>query len=329
MISPNIIEEQVDRLREKSVFITGGTGFFGKSFLDVLLKQDRVEDFKITILSRDPQKFQTDYPEYRSLGLQFLEGQVEDFKFPESRFEVILHFATPADAKMNVEAPIEMVNTIYRGMIRVLDFASHSGARSVLFSSSGAVYGPQPANLSHLSEAYTGAPQTTARGSAYGEAKRVAELLGVQHAKENGYDFKIARCFAFAGKRLNKKGAFAIGNFIRNACNGDDISVEGDGTSIRSYLYADDLIVWLLKILFDGKSCEPYNVGSDDSISIRDLAEKVRQTLGSKGTVLVRNKSDLAVPPSRYVPSIEKAKKELGLKVWTRLDDSIRLSAEG
>ncbi|MEQ1724266.1 MAG: NAD(P)-dependent oxidoreductase, partial [Pseudobdellovibrio sp.] len=164
--------------KSKSIFITGATGFFGRSLLDFFIK-NVIEFKKISILSRDPEAFLANWPLYAKIpGLDFIKGDVENFVFNNSHYDYILHFATPASATMNLKDPTGMTNVILNGTRHVLNFAIHCKASHILFTSSGAVYGVQPTDLSHIPETYIG----DATGSAYGEAKRLAEIMGCEYA---------------------------------------------------------------------------------------------------------------------------------------------------
>ena len=323
LIPLNIINDLKKKLFTQSLFITGGTGFFGRSILDFFVEQELFE-LNITLLTRDPQAFNQQYKQYHQLkNLKFHQGDIQTFEFPKKNYDQVIHLATPASAAMNISDPITMADIILIGTRRILEFSKHIQAKNILFASSGAVYGKQPSNLENTPETYAGAPLIYQSGAAYGEAKRMAELLGCEYSRKHGIPFKIARCFAFVGPHLDKTGSFAIGNFIRDANAGVPISISGDGTPLRSYLYSEDLVVWLFTILFNGNNNEPYNVGSDQSISIADLAEAVTKAINPSLEVKIAKKPHPDTPLERYVPSIEKARKDLGLAVWTDLKSAI------
>lgn len=263
----------------KRVLITGGTGFFGKSILDYYSRHSCEYEFKI--LSRHDGD---------------IIGDVATFTFPKEHFDAILHLASPLLGGMSDG---EAFSSIMAGTKHIAEFAKVNNA-TLLFASSGAVYG----RLSEtVSEDHPCDPV-----SGYGKAKLASECYFI----EKNVDVKIARCFAFVGKYLPRNGGFAIGNFIRDAQAGNDIAINGDGTPMRSYMYADDLVEWLFAILERGTSGRPYNVGSPHAISIRDLAILVRDTLGSKSEVKVLGKP---VPGAAnyYVPNVDRVVSELNV----------------
>ena len=300
----------------RRLFITGGTGFFGKSMLDYRLRHPEWSWAKAewVVLSRAPEHFKFASPALANQpGISFVAGDVRDFTFPEGRFDAIFHAATSAVTTMSDD---EMTSVILDGTRHVVEFAKVAGCRKVLFTSSGAVYGPR---ISPASEEDDSRPVT-----AYGKGKLKAEKILI----ESELEAKIARCFSFVGPHLNRNIHYAIGNFIQNCLDGKPIVINGDGTPLRSYLYADDLVEWLFAILQRGESGRPYNVGSDHAASIRELAETVRDAMGSKSGIVVKGTPKVGEEPSVYVPSIERTRSELGLEVKVSLEDAIRFSVE-
>ena len=298
----------------KKIFLTGGTGFFGKSILEKV-KNGIYNDYSFTILSRDPVKFLTENPQFNNLKqVQFITGDVRNFTFPKEEFDYIFHAGTPA---MHMPVGVER-DIIINGTKRILDFAKYCNAQKILFVSSGAVYGKQPTNVEFLSEDYLCKPYTE-----YGIAKLEAEEM----CKASGIFTIIPRCFAFTGKYLNRNIHFAIGNFIRDALVNKPIILTGDGTPYRSYLYADDLVEWLFTLLEKGENKECYNVGSDYAISIANLAKLVKKVLNSNSEIIIKGIPQEGVSPERYIPSIKKAK-ELGLSVKVTLEDAILKSVD-
>jgi len=314
-----------EQLRGGKVFVTGATGFFGIWILETFAyaNQELGLGAKLVGLSRNPEAFYEKVPhlmEESSITLH--RGDVRDFEFPEGSFSHVIHAGTTSSAPV---PPLEMLDTIIQGTRHTLDFAVAAGAKRFLFVSSGAVYGKQPPEISHIPETYNGAPDPMDPNSAYGEGKRVGEVLCAMAHQEHGLETTIARCFAFVGPHLPLDAHFAIGNFIRDAMKGDPIKVK-NGSPYRSYLYAADLAIWLWTILFKGAACRPYNIGSDQEITIADLAQNVSTTLG--GSVLpldsIFNFNALA---SCYVPSVKRAFSEMDLNTKIPLRESLLRSA--
>ena len=298
----------------RQIFLTGGTGFFGKSILSMFLR-GFFPKVSLTILSRNSVRFLEDHPEFQRLErVEFLSGDVRDFPFPDRRFDSVIHAATPAVVSL---PPGEMRDIILRGNERILAFAEHCGAQKLLLASSGAVYGIQPPELERVPEDFPCSPVTE-----YGIAKLEAERMCL----ESEIPTVIARCFAFTGPYLDRNIHFAIGNFIRDCLAREDIVIQGDGAPFRSYLHADDLTEWLFTLLFRGTHGQAYNVGSDRAVSIRELAETVRRVLGTGNQIRVLKRAEPGAKPSRYVPDIFKARKELGLSVKIGLEEAIRQS---
>lgn len=308
------------------LFITGGTGFFGRWLLASLLaaRVDLGSRVSATVLTRNSRAFAASFPELSSdPAIAFLDGDVRDFEPPGGFFTHIIHAATPADAAFNRDHPREMFETIVQGTTRVLDFAAECGAGAVLLCSSGAVYGRQPPEVERIAEDFNGGPDPLSTTSAYAEGKRAAEFL----ASASGLEVKIARGFAFVGPFLPLETHFAIGNFLGDALAGRTIRISGDGSPYRSYLHAADLAIWLWTILARGAAGRAYNVGSEEAVSIGELAERVRRIVAPEIGIEIARQYDPSLPAQRYVPSTARARAELGLQQWITLDDAIRRTA--
>lgn len=313
-------------LHGERLLITGGTGFFGSWLLEAIVSANQLlgANIETWILSRDPASFARRSPHLANApGIHWLTGDITEFPFPEGSFSHVIHAATAASAKLNETRPLEMLNTIMRGTERILEFARSHNTRKLLLISSGAVYGPQPPEMLLVPETYAGAPNSLSPVSAYGEGKRVMELMGSIANEKSSLEIKIARCFAFIGPHLPLDTHFAAGNFLRDALNRSNIRVAGNGQPSRSYLYAADLVVWLFRILAQGKSLRPYNVGSDQAITIAQLASMISES-SQHSSVEILSPLETGSPPPRYVPDISRAKQELNLGVSISLSESIR-----
>ena len=304
-------------LRGQRIFITGGTGFFGAWLLESYLwAHDHLElEGEITVLTRDPARFALRAPALAAHpALRLLAGDQGSFVFPSGTFHAVFH------AAVEYGDPWTLLASNLRGTLRILDFAARSSARRVLFTSSGAVYGPQPPELARVSETSRLSPDTTLPASAYGEMKRCSEALGCAAAGD--FDFTIARGFAFTGPYLPIDGASAFGNFIRDSLSGGPIVVKGDGTTIRSYLYGAYLAIWLWTILMRGQPRRAYNIGSPEAFSLGEVARRVAAQAHAE--VRICEEPVIGRLADRYVPDTDRARTELGLQPGIGLDEAIR-----
>lgn len=316
-------------VRGGRLFLTGGTGFFGQWLLESFTAavDEGALDAKVVVLTRSPERFREKAPHLATHpAVELLEGDVTEFDLAAPALEgitLLIHAATTSSEPVPAA---QMADTITLGTRRVLQLALARKVKRFLFVSSGAVYGTQPPALAHVGESYLGAPALSPTPlNVYGEAKRMAELLcQIAHAEE-GLPVVTARCFAFVGPHLPLDAHFAIGNFIRDALAGQPIHIGGDGTPVRSYLYAADLAIWLWTMLLRGEAGRIYNVGSPEEISIGDLARTVGELFHCPVTVATEPVSGTL--PTRYVPDTRRAECELGLIRTSTLPDAIRKTA--
>jgi nucleoside-diphosphate-sugar epimerase len=315
-----------EQLRGGRLFVTGGTGFFGKWLLETFAfaNAELQLEAELVALTRDPQRFLLEMPHLAEWdSIRFQTGDVRNFVFPDGTFTHVIHAATEASAALNEQSPRKMFNVIVDGTRRVLEFCERCGAEKLLLASSGAVYGKQPVGMTHVGEDFAGGPDPLSQTAAYAEGKRVAEMLCADAHSRRDLKTSIARCFAFVGPFLPLDRHFAIGNFLRDALKGGPVVVRSAGRDYRSYLYAADLTAWLWTILLQGESCRAYNVGSDEAISIANVARSVASLAGCgleiRGDELVNSN-----PASHYVPSIDRARDELGLTIATDFHTAIK-----
>jgi len=314
----------------RSVLLTGGSGFFGKSVLDAfhrgLLDTFGIE--RMVIVARRATRLRAEAPELCSEQIELVDSDVVSL---ESTFDadVIIHAAASADIARYGADPEGEARVVSEGARHLWELAARSrrGPRMLLVSS-GAVYGRQPAGLVSMTEETVPGPDVDRARLAYAAAKRAAETTVIGLATLTGLPTRIARCFAFVGPWLPLGASFAVGNFLQCALRGEPIRVRAVHSVVRSYLHADDLASWLMTLATaDGACCgDAYNVGSAEEVSIGDLAQMVASIAGV-GVLLpeeiVAPSAGTPEPADRYVPDVSKARREFGLAVSIPLRQAI------
>ncbi|MGA8272376.1 MAG: NAD-dependent epimerase/dehydratase family protein [Candidatus Sulfotelmatobacter sp.] len=320
-----------EEARGHRIFLTGGTGFFGCWLVESFCHINRALALgaRMVVLTRNPVAFVAKCPHLATNPDVVLHcGDVRSFVFPEGKFEYVIHAATETSAGASAATPLDIFSTIVGGTEHTLQFAMASGARKFLLTSSGAVYGKQPPEITHVPESYVGSPNPLDPANVYGEGKRAAELLCALYEAPGRMDCKIARCWAFCGPHLPLDRHFAIGNFIGDILAGRPVQIQSDGTPRRSYLYAADLAVWLWTMLFRAPALMPFNVGSAHDVSILELAQTVAKTLNPMTEIRVAREVVPGAAPLRYIPCVDRAYQMLGLRETIGLEECVRRTAE-
>lgn len=305
-----------DGLRGQSLFITGGTGFVGSWLVECLLHANRTRhlDLGITVLSRNPGDFLSAYPHLAAdKALQMHQGDIRCFEFPAARFDMAVHAALPVAAS----TAGTLAEAASRGATRMAEFVQAKGVRRLLHVSSGAVYGPQPDEVSRLVEQATWDPALPAND--YTQAKRAEERILGQVAAGG----VTARCFALIGPGLSPSTGMAAASFMARAAEEQAIEVQGDGKAVRSYQYAADLAAWLITLLVMAPHRGIYNVGSEEAISVAQLAQRISDIAGLQTSVRVLGNAIPGRAGARYVPSTARARHEFGLTNLFGLDQAL------
>src|SRR6185437_4623814 len=316
--------DDLRRWKGARVLVTGGTGFLGRWLVSTLFQANRQLDLglRLVLLTRHPAAIPLDDPSVELVG-----GDVRRPP-PLGTVDAVVHGAT-ASASTGPDGggsippnPRTIAGTILDGTRAALEVAGASQAR-VLFLSSGAVYGRQEGSA--VAEDDLGALDPLDAGSAYGEAKRMAENWCAATTAAGEVQAVVGRLFAFVGPGIPLRSNFAAGNFLADALSGGPVQVAGDGRAVRSYLYAGELSEWLLALLARGRPGAAYNVGSPEAVTIAELAGLVAalpdpsvpvQILGTPGPAR----------PHRYVPDTGRAEAELGLRPRVGLPDALQRS---
>jgi len=322
---------ELKSISNKSILITGGSGFFGKWFIESIAFANVNFSLNIllTVITRDKSTFLLNNPKFISFNfLTIVEGNILEKQNIIGDFDYLLHMATTtAYETFSGELDESKVNTLEVGTENIIDFAVKNKIAKILFTSSGVVYGQN--DKLHLMEQDFDSSLILKENSGLAQGKILAETIITNRCRSHNINYKIARCFSFVGPYLPLDIHYAIGNFINDARKNRPIVLRSEGKSVRSYLYIADTIIWLLKLLVSDEE-GVFNVGSERQISIYDLAHKVRDLISPSSDVIIERKDLTEGNFTRdiYIPSASKIKTSLGVEEWTTLEDSILKTAK-
>jgi dTDP-glucose 4,6-dehydratase len=285
------------------ILVTGGAGFLGSHLCELLLGRG---DTVVCLDDLSSGKRENVEPFEAEARFSYIEASVLSAIDIDGKFDGVVHLASPASPPAYLAQPIFTLRTGSEGTRNALEFAHAKSARFVLASTSE-IYG-EP--LVHpQTEDYWGNVNSIGPRSVYDEAKRYAEALTTAYRTAVGVNTGIVRIFNTFGPRMSADDGRVISNFIDQALHGAPLTVFGDGSQTRSLCYVDDLVRGITAML-DSDEPGPVNLGNPIEMPVRQIAELVRELVGSKSKIEMH-----PLPqddPTRRRPDITKARELLG-----------------
>jgi dTDP-glucose 4,6-dehydratase len=309
------------------LFITGGTGFLGSWLLELLAFLNKKHGFKarVTIYSRTPKLFVERLPHLgQDPAFKFIEGDVCHLVELPADVTHLIHAAALTDRNHFASNPTRVGEVNANATLRVLRAAQllPDLQRFVLLSS-GLTYGETPLTVDRVDESYAGGLRPFDFNAIYAESKRFGEALAAAFLSETKLPVVVARPFAFVGPYQSLELPWAVTDFIRDALAGGPIKIMGDGSTVRSLMYASDFAFWILAIAAQGRLRSAYNVGSSEPIDLLSLARQITNFFNPIPEIETEL-GGAGHPSSRLVPSTDKAQRELGVTMTVPLKQALQ-----
>lgn len=276
-----------EKLRNKSILISGATGLVGSCLVDVIMKKNKVDlNCKVYALGRNKNRAIERF-EYCADDKLF-EFVTYDINQPlvDDKIEVVdyvLHMASNTHPLQYSTDPIGTITTNIFGTYNMLEFAVRHNATRCVFTSSNEIYGENRGDVETFDEFYCGYIDSNTMRAGYPESKRCSEALCQAYIKQTGLDIVVPRLTRSYGPTMLMSDTKAISQFIRKGVAGENIVLKSAGTQYYSYTYVTDAVSGLLTVLLNGECGNAYNIADDASdIMLKDLAAIIAQCAGKK-----------------------------------------------
>ena len=259
------------------VLVTGGAGFIGSHLCDLLLAHGHAVVCMDSLLTGNVQNI----AHIHDPRFLFVKHDVTNYILVDGPLDYVLHFASPASPIDYLELPIQTLKVGALGTHRALGVAKARGAKFLLASTSE-VYGDP---LVHpQQEDYWGNVNPVGPRGVYDEAKRFAEAMTMAYHRFHGVDTRIVRIFNTYGPRMRLTDGRAIPTFIRQALNGEALTVAGDGSQTRSFTHYSDLVEGIWRLM-NAPVNDPVNIGNPNEMTLLDLAKMIVRLSGSASAI--------------------------------------------
>ncbi|MCW2639241.1 MAG: epimerase [Dactylosporangium sp.] len=302
------------------ILVTGGAGFVPSHLVDALLARGAtvvaVDNFVTG--SKENVAHLAEHPRFTLIEADISEPLPTHVEALTTRFDAIMHFASPASPTDFAQIPIEILRVGSVATLQLLERALADGARFIMASTSEA-YGdplvhPQP-------ETYWGNVNPIGVRSVYDEAKRFSEAATMAYHRFHGLDVGIVRIFNTYGPRMRPDDGRAIPTFVSQALRGEPITVHGTGAQTRSICYVDDLVRGIVALLDSGET-GPINCGTEHEMTMRELAETIVRLTGSSSQVTFVQRA--ADDPEKRRPDLTRARALLAYEPTVSPEEGLR-----
>lgn len=277
-----------DKLRGKSIMLSGATGLIGSFFVDVISEKNITDGLNCTVyaLVRNEEKAKARFSKFADdTHLVFIPY---DVKYPlvtdtPEKIDYILHLASNTHPMLYATDPIGTITTNIIGLQNLLEFAAAHRCERFIFASSNEVYGENRGDAELFDEDYCGYINCNTLRAGYPESKRCGEALCQAYKSQKGLDVCVARLTRSYGPTMLMSDTKAVSQFIKKGVAGEDIVLKSEGTQYYSYTYTADAASGLLWILLAGESGEAYNIADiSGDITLKDLASIIAEMNGKK-----------------------------------------------
>lgn len=304
-----------NKLKEKTMLVTGATGLIGASLIKSLnfANKERNLGLKILGLVRDRKKAEKRFEEIDFDGmLRFVVGSVEELPEIIDSVDYILHAASQTDSKKFVQNAVETINTSVLGTFNLLKFAKEKNVKGFVYLSSMEVYG-YPEKGHKVTEAEIGAVSPLDLRNSYPIAKMVSESMTCAYAAEYGVPAMICRLTQTFGPSVNYNDNRIFAYFGRCMNEKKNIILKTNGETERCYLYTTDAVTAILTIMLNGEPGHAYNAADEDTYySIAEIAEKVAADAGIEVEYDIQDEANNGFLRTLYMNLDTTALKELG-----------------
>lgn len=327
----------VDKIRGKSILVTGATGLIGSQMIKTLACFNRLKETNIKIIAcaRNEKKISGMLGHLKERGdVEFLIGDIIQPIVFHKNVDFIVHGASATSSRFFVTNPVETIKTALDGTTNILEFAKEKQVSGIVYLSSLEVYGTPIGKKEKISENDYGYIDPVNVRSSYSEGKRMVECLCASYAKEYNVPVKIARLSQTFGPGVDYQDGRVFAEFARCGVEKRDIVLHTEGRTVRTYCYVKDALNGLLYILICGNVGEAYNVTNmNTAVSIREMADMVCQTIG-EGAIktVVEIPEDLesfGYNPEMVIRLDSSKLNNLGWKATVELEDMYRRMITG
>lgn len=278
-----------EKLRNKTVLITGATGFIGSYLICALLKKNEDSDLGVRVIAlvRNEQRARSLFEDYKGDALSFMVQDVCQALPTDKKADFIIHCASNAAPREYSLYPVETMKTNFIGTLNLLDYAKSVDAEGFLYVSTIEVYGTTR-GIDKISENDYGTIDALKVRSCYPISKKSCETLVTSYADEYGLPVKIGRLSYIFGPGMREGDSKIVAVFPKCIADGENIVMKSKGEQLRSYTYISDAITALFTILVDGEKGEGYNIASKKCITtIAGIAETLVDAYPEKGLKVI------------------------------------------